>query len=99
MDRCLHCVRWRSLLLLAGCGKHQEHGASAVANLPVAKVRVAPAESKRQSVTEEVVGTVRAKIHATLEAKVSGRIQEMPRSSGASGQSGRPGRALGRCRR
>ena len=28
--------------------------------------------------TEEVVGTVRAKLHATLEAKLSGRIDKLP---------------------
>lgn len=28
--------------------------------------------------TEEVVGTVRAKLHATLEARLSGRIEKMP---------------------
>jgi RND family efflux transporter MFP subunit len=65
-------------LLLAGCGKHQEKGATAITNLAVAKVRVALAENKRKPVMEEVAGTVRAKIHATLEVKVSGRIQEMP---------------------
>jgi RND family efflux transporter MFP subunit len=35
-------------------------------------------ESKSRAVTEEVVGTVRAKLHATLEAKLSGRIDKLP---------------------
>jgi RND family efflux transporter MFP subunit len=67
-----------AVLWLSGCGKHQEPGANTVAHVPVAQVRVAMAESKRQPVTEEVAGTVRSTIHATLEAKVSGRIREMP---------------------
>jgi RND family efflux transporter MFP subunit len=67
-----------ALLLLAGCGKHPAPRADGGASLPVAQVRVASAESKRLTSTEEVVGTVRSTVHATLEAKVSGRIQEMP---------------------
>ncbi|MCI0748356.1 MAG: efflux RND transporter periplasmic adaptor subunit [Verrucomicrobia subdivision 3 bacterium] len=35
-------------------------------------------ESKSRPVTEEVVGTMRAKLHATLEAKLSGRIDKLP---------------------
>jgi len=35
-------------------------------------------ESKSRAVTEDVVGTVRAKLHATLEAKLSGRIDKLP---------------------
>ena len=65
-----------ALVLLSGCGKHPAPEAKAYP--PLASVRVAPAECRRQTVTEEVVGTVRAKVQATLEAKFSGRIQEMP---------------------
>ena len=46
--------------------------------LPAAAVRVQTVENKSQVVTEEVVGTVRAKLHATLEAKLSGRIGKLP---------------------
>ncbi len=35
-------------------------------------------ESRKDLATEEVVGTVRARLRATLEAKVSGRISQMP---------------------
>ena len=65
-------------LLLPGCGKRHEPHAAAAVPLSTAQVRVQAAVIKPQPVTEEVVGTVRAKIRATLEAKVSGRIQEMP---------------------
>lgn len=67
------------LLLVAGaaaCGAehpHPEHGPP----LPTAQVRVSQLESQAQQGREEVVGTVRAKLHATLEAKVSGRISRL----------------------
>jgi len=35
-------------------------------------------ENKSRTMTEEVVGTVRAKLRATLEARLSGRIEKMP---------------------
>jgi RND family efflux transporter MFP subunit len=65
------------LMLLVACGKHAAH-APAGASLPQATVRVQPAQSQQRTLTEEVVGTVRAKLRATLEAKVSGRIELMP---------------------
>ncbi len=46
--------------------------------MPVVAVRTQPVESRKFASTEEVVGTVRAKLRATLEAKVSGRISDMP---------------------
>jgi RND family efflux transporter MFP subunit len=64
-------------LLLAGCGKH-ERGATPTSPLPAAEVRVARIEAKTYTATEEVVGTVRAKLRASLEARISGRILEMP---------------------
>ena len=45
-------------------------------------------ESKPQTTTEEVVGTVRAKLHATLEAKLSGRITTLPVVLGQSVKAG-----------
>ena len=41
---------------------------------PAITVRVETIEVKPHPVTEEVIGTVRAKIRAAVEAKVSGRI-------------------------
>ena len=60
----------------AGCGpKHRKAEGS---SLPTATVRVQAVEEKSRVVTEEVVGTIRARFHATLEPKLSGRIERMP---------------------
>jgi len=66
------------LALVLGCGHKRTDQANPAAELPAVAVRVQPVESKAQVVMEEVVGTVRAKVRATLEAKVSGRIERMP---------------------
>jgi RND family efflux transporter MFP subunit len=64
-------------LVFAGCGRNPaEH--SGAAALPPAQVRASKVENKPYLATEEVVGTVRAKLRAALEAKVSGRIEAMP---------------------
>ena len=61
---------------LAGCGaKHENENSS---SLPSAEVRVQTVENKSRTMTEEVLGTVRAKLHATLEARLSGHIDQMP---------------------
>jgi RND family efflux transporter MFP subunit len=60
--------------LFTGCGPKPEPSKGNATTLPTAKVRVRTIESKSHTTTEEVVGTVRAKTRATLEAKVSGRI-------------------------
>jgi len=44
----------------------------------VVGVHVQTVETKKLPELEEVVGTVRPKLHATIEAKTSGRITEMP---------------------
>lgn len=72
---------------LTGCGKGSEPHATAP-NLPAAAVRVQNVENKKYRATEEVVGTVRAKLRATLEAKVSGRIEKMPVVAGQSVKAG-----------
>ena len=46
-------------------------------SLPTATVRAQTVESKKRVATEEVVGTVRAKLRSVIEAKVSGRIEQM----------------------
>ncbi len=75
--------------LVAGCGhKQPEAGAAATRGLPAVPVHVQTAESKKQTATEEVVGTVRAKLRATLEAKVSGRIEKLPLVLGQSVRAG-----------
>jgi RND family efflux transporter MFP subunit len=45
--------------------------------LPAATVRAQIIESKQRVATEEVVGTVRAKLRSVIEAKVSGKIEQM----------------------
>jgi membrane fusion protein, multidrug efflux system len=65
-------------LALTGCGDKRESSKENSSSLPGAQVRVQKVESKSRPVTEEVVGTMRAKLHATLEAKLSGRIAKMP---------------------
>jgi len=64
-----------ALLALTGCG--HKSGGAAGESLPVATVQAQTAESKSRVATEEVVGTVRAKLHAVIEAKVSGKIERM----------------------
>ena len=65
-------------LFSAGCDAKPEHSKDPAPSLPTAPVRVQTIENKPQTNTEEVVGTVRAKLHATLEAKLSGRIAKLP---------------------
>ncbi|MEZ4270612.1 MAG: efflux RND transporter periplasmic adaptor subunit [Myxococcota bacterium] len=45
--------------------------------LPTITVKVAELTAQKYQAREEVVGTVRAKLRATLEAKVSGRVSKM----------------------
>jgi RND family efflux transporter MFP subunit len=66
------------LMLHGGCGKQHEKHPTAATELPVAQVQVQSARRTRQAATEEVVGTVRARLRATLEARVSGRIDKLP---------------------
>jgi RND family efflux transporter MFP subunit len=61
--------------LPTGC--HKKEASADSQKLPVAHVRVQIVESKKRLATEDVVGTVRAKLHAAIEAKVSGRIEKM----------------------
>ena len=75
-------------LLLPGCGHKPETRRAVPAELAVAQVRVQAAESQPQAMTEEVVGTIRSKRRATLEAKLSGRIESMPVLLGQSIKSG-----------
>src|SRR5487761_1926703 len=62
------------LPLLTGCHKVPE---PARAELPAAAVRVQTVERKSRAATEDVVGTVRPELSAAIEAKVSGRIEQM----------------------
>lgn len=73
-------------LSLNGCGHKAER--IPADSLPPATVRVQKIERKPRVATEEVVGTVRAKLHAVIEAKVSGRIEKMPAVPGLNVQAG-----------
>jgi len=63
------------LLVLAGCGPKSDPGPAH--SLPTATVRIQTIERQVRVATEEVVGTVRAKLRAVVEAKVSGKIDRM----------------------
>ncbi len=66
-------------LLLGGCGgKTKEHERSSEPSAPAIRVKVSSIVMRAVGHTEEVVGTVRARERATLEAKVAGQIAEMP---------------------
>ena len=74
-------------ILLTGCDKGQGKGAHLQAPegtsaggsaLPPARVSVEAVETKPMVTSEEVVGTVRPKRRATLESRLSGRIESMP---------------------
>ncbi len=61
--------------VLSGCG-HKEN-ATTPPQLPTAAVRTQIIESKTRVATEDVVGTVRAKLRSVIEAKVSGKIEQL----------------------
>ena len=66
------------IVLLAGCHKaHQSHTA-AEPQLPSIQVRTATVEAKPLASVEELMGTVRARLRATMEAKTTGRITDLP---------------------
>jgi RND family efflux transporter MFP subunit len=73
-----HSIFLISLALLAGCSREAHRQPVAGTDLPAVTVHTQAVESKKWPSTEDVVGTVRAKLHASIEAKVSGRITEMP---------------------
>jgi membrane fusion protein, multidrug efflux system len=73
-------------VLLTACQKNAEPAAPT--ELPSAKVRVQAIESKTRAATEEVMGTIRARQRAVLEAKVSGGIEKLPVVPGQSVKAG-----------
>ena len=73
---CSLCQRgWCSLPVAA---KRTTGHAAAQPELPSVQVRTQTVEAKPLASIEEVVGTVRAKLSATIEAKTSGRITDLP---------------------
>jgi RND family efflux transporter MFP subunit len=75
-------------LLVPGCGRKPDTHLTSQPDLASAQVQVQTAESRQRATTEELVGTVQAKLHATLEAKLSGRIDKMPVLLGQSVKAG-----------
>ena len=70
------------LPLLVACGKHDQTPALSAA-LPSITVKVEAAKWSPHKAVEEVVGTVRSKQRAVVEAKVSGRVLEYTATPGA----------------
>ncbi len=70
------------ILFLAACGKHESPHAAAP-DLPAVSVKVRAAILEPHVATEEVVGTVRSKLRAMVEAKISGRVLEYTATPGA----------------
>ena len=60
--------------LVSGCHQSPEPGQT---KLSIATVRTQVVERKAFAATEDVVGTVRPKLSAVIEAKVSGRIEQL----------------------
>ena len=77
--RSIHRHSWlfiaSAALALTACSPKKE--AASPESLPPIAVRAVVVESKARPSTEEVVGTVRAKLRAAIEAKVSARIEAL----------------------
>lgn len=68
------------LLLLTSC--HREHEAGRPETLPPVTVQVITVQRQLHPATEDVVGTVRPKLRARVEAKISGRIEQLAVTAG-----------------
>ena len=69
-------------LTAAGIACHEAHEVPEPEALPSATVRVITVSAEGSVGREEAVGTVRPRLRATLEAKVSGRITELRKEPG-----------------
>ena len=74
MKRFLLSTLIAAIPLFSGCHKATEQNQT---ELPSAAVRTQTVDRKSRAATEDVVGTVRPKLSAVIEAKVSGRIEQM----------------------
>jgi RND family efflux transporter MFP subunit len=72
--RCGICLVALGMVLLSACGKRQPSSSETLSALTVRTQKI---ETKPHIAAEEVVGTVRPKLHSVIEAKVSGRIEKM----------------------
>lgn len=84
----VHVVTALTLAAFTGCGEKQGHSGPPAHPPPVARVRVEPADLQSVISSEEIVGTVRSKLRATLEARQSGRIDKFPYTLGDKVQGG-----------
>ena len=84
--RWLPLVPLLAAVSIAGC--RRESASPPAESLPVVAVRVQIIQPQRHLAVEEVVGTVRARLRATVEAKVSGRIEQMLVKQGQSVSAG-----------
>jgi RND family efflux transporter MFP subunit len=66
-----------ALALLGAAGCHQPPAPPPPENLPAATVKVQPVAARVYVATEEVVGTVRPKLRATISPKISGRVEDL----------------------
>ena len=73
----LNSQRSRCSAPLVGCGSKHSESAQAATDPPAVEVRVQKAQQTTIPQSEELVGTVRSRLRATLEAKQSGRIETM----------------------
>jgi RND family efflux transporter MFP subunit len=73
---------------IAACGRHEAAVSASEPRLPTVPVRAATITASPHPMVEEVVGTVRARLRASIEAKVSGRVKEMHVVDGQPVQSG-----------
>lgn len=80
--------RWIRLSLVAVAATagafacHEEHGPPPAESLPTATVETIEVSPEGSVGREEAVGTVRPRLRATLEAKVSGRITDLRKKPG-----------------
>lgn len=80
-------ISFSALFALAACGRH-EAAPPAATTLPSVAVKVQVARLQPHVAAEEVVGTVRSKLRAQVEAKISGRVLEYTATPGASVKAG-----------
>jgi RND family efflux transporter MFP subunit len=69
------CVLGLLMVVLTGCRQNPAAGKSP--SLPPLRVRTAVVESRPRTVVEEVMGSVRSRRHASVEAKVMGKVESM----------------------
>lgn len=79
-----------ALLLMAGCGGDRPPQPAAASTTPPVPVKVLEVRREERVLMEDVVGTVRARVRSSVEAKTSGRIEWLNVVPGQSVTSGAP---------